>query len=132
MDIYQTRPDILLRGEGLVALVLACTAYQHFFAGHWGWFALLFLVPDVSLLGFLRPPNKLSTGFYNVVHCYALPLLLGLAAWNRSSGPAGQFALIWVAHIGFDRFLGFGLKFPQSFRITHIQNAASIEKTAIQ
>jgi hypothetical protein len=132
MDMYPARPDVLLRGEGLVALVTACTAYQHFYAGHWGWFALLFLAPDVSLLGFLGPLNKASTGFYNVVHCYVLPFLLGLMAWNRSSAPAGQFALIWVAHIGFDRFLGFGLKFPQSFRFTHIQSAASIEKTVLQ
>jgi len=29
-------------------------------------------------------------------------------------------ALIWAAHIGFDRFLGYGLKYPVAFRVTHL------------
>jgi hypothetical protein len=29
-------------------------------------------------------------------------------------------ALIWFAHIGFDRLLGFGLKYPTRFKDTHL------------
>ncbi len=86
-------------------------------------FALLFLVPDVSLLGYLSPAGKGAAAFYNLAHSYVLPLTLGLAAWKQGSPMADQFALIWLAHISFDRLLGFGLKFPGVFRHTHIQSA---------
>ena len=82
-------------------------------------------MPDVSLLGYLRPANKASAAFYNLVHCYVLPLALGLLAWKRGGVLGGQVALSWMAHISFDRCLGYGLKFPESFRYTHMQAAAA-------
>jgi hypothetical protein len=88
----------------------------------------LFLVPDISLLGYLRSNNKSSAAFYNVVHSYVLPLALGLLAWNRGSMLTGQFALIWLSHISFDRCIGYGLKFPEVFRYTHIQSSAALEQ----
>jgi hypothetical protein len=122
-SFYLTRPDVLLRLEAVLALVVECTAYQHFYPGHWGMFALLFLVPDVSLLGYLHSPGKGAAAFYNLVHSYTLPLALGLLAWKQGFPIAGQLALIWLAHISVDRLLGFGLKFPGIFRYTHIQGA---------
>jgi hypothetical protein len=59
------------------------------------------------------------------------PLALGLLAWHQGSLRTGQLALIWLAHISFDRCLGFGLKFPESFRVTHIQSSAAIDLTAL-
>ena len=109
-----------------MALIAGCAAYQHLYPHHWGMFALLFLVPDISLLGFLRPVNKASAAFYNLVHSYVLPFGLGLVAWERGGVMGVQLALIWVSHIGFDRCLGYGLKFPESFRYTHIQSSAAI------
>jgi hypothetical protein len=38
---------------------------------------------------------------------------------------AGQISLIWLAHISFDRLMGYGLKYPGEFRRTHIQRSAS-------
>ena len=89
-SIYLTRPDVLLRLEALVVLVAGCIAYQHLYPHHWGLFALLFFVPDVSLLGYLRSANKASAAFYNLVHCYVLPLGLGLLAWERGGVLGGQ------------------------------------------
>jgi hypothetical protein len=129
-SIYLTRPDVLLRLEGLLALVAGCIAYQHLYPHHWGFFALLFFAPDISLLGYLRPASKTSAAFYNLVHCYVLPFALGLLAWERGGVLGGQLALIWMAHISFDRCLGYGLKFPESFRYTHIQRSAAIGQTA--
>jgi hypothetical protein len=128
-SLYLTRPDVLLRLEGLLALVVGCIAYQQLYPHHWGFFALWFFAPDISLLGYLRPPGKASAAFYNLVHCYVLPLALGLLAWERGGGPGGELALIWMAHISFDRCLGYGLKFRESFRYTHIQRSAAIEGT---
>jgi hypothetical protein len=130
-SLYLTRPDVLLRLEGLLELVVGCIAYQRLYPHHWGIFAVLFLAPDISLLGYLRSASKASAVFYNLVHSYVLPLALGLLAWKLDSGLTGQLALIWLAHISFDRCLGFGLKFPESFRVTHIQRSEAIDLTAL-
>jgi Domain of unknown function (DUF4260) len=128
---YVTRPDVLLRLEGLLTLVAACVAYQHIYAGHWGLFALLFLVPDLSLLGYLHSPGQSSAVVYNLAHNCVLPLALGLLAWKQRSPLGGEIALIWLAHISFDRCLGYGLKFPGVFRYTHIQSSATLEHPAV-
>jgi hypothetical protein len=130
-SLYLTRPDVLLRLEGLLELVVGCIAYQRLYPHHWGIFALLFLAPDISLPGYLRSASKASAAFYNLVHSYVLPLALGLISWELDSGLGGQLALIWLAHISFDRCLGFGLKFPESFRVTHIQRSEAIDLTAL-
>ena len=122
---------MLLRLEGLLELMVACIAYQRLYPHHWGMFALLFLVPDISLLGYLGSANKASAAFYNLVHSYVLPLGLGLVAWERGAVLGGQLALIWLSHISFDRCLGFGLKFPESFRYTHMQRSASMGGTPL-
>lgn len=127
-SVYLTRPDVLLRLEGLAALILGCVAYQSVYPGHWGMFALLFLAPDVSLLGYVRSAGKSSAAFYNLVHSYLLPLVLGLLAWKQGLPVAGQLALIWLAHVSFDRCIGYGLKFPEEFRNTHIQASARLKR----
>jgi hypothetical protein len=126
---YLTRPDVLLRLEGLAALAVGCVAYQVIYPGHWRLFALLFLAPDIALLPYMV--GKGSAGFYNLLHCYVFPLGLGVFAWKQGGGPAGEIALIWMAHIGFDRCLGFGLKFRGVFGYTHIQRSAGVEQPAV-
>jgi hypothetical protein len=121
---YPTRPDVLLRLEALAELVVICVAYQHLNPGKWGMFALFFLAPDVSLLGYALPNKRVAAAFYNVLHCSVLPLALGLFAWAYTRPLAGELALIWLAHISFDRLVGYGLKFPSEFKRTHIQTSA--------
>ena len=117
-----TRPDLLLRLEALLVLLASLIAYSALH-GRWPLFAVLFLVPDLSLLGYLARNNKrFAAGLYNAVHSYAGPLLLGLTAWKWHSVVMGEVAVIWIAHIALDRFLGFGLKYSQAFQPTHIQN----------
>ncbi len=128
--LYPTRPDLLLRCEGFFALLAAAVAYRHFYPHHWATFALLFFAPDISLLGYATAANRFAPIFYNLVHTYTLPLALGLLAWGQPSSRIGdiataQIAIIWIAHIAFDHLLGYGLKFPGSFGLTHIQRASS-------
>lgn len=99
-------------------LALAVAAYAQFGAG-WGWFALLFLLPDLSFLGYLRGP-RVGALAYNAAHSYAGPLAL-LAAGVLGAMPALlALALVWCAHIGFDRALGYGLKYTSGFGDTHL------------
>jgi len=109
----------LLRLEGLAAFAAAVGVYVH--AGFsWPLFALLFLAPDLSKLAYLGGPRAGAIG-YNLAHNYALPLVLTLAAFAGGvSAAAAAGGLIWIAHIGFDRMLGYGLKFPTGFGDTHL------------
>ncbi|MEW6100343.1 MAG: DUF4260 domain-containing protein [Pseudomonadota bacterium] len=108
----------LLRLEGAAVLALALWAYHQHAAG-WGLFAAAFLAPDLSFLGYLAGP-RVGARLYNTAHSYLGPaacLALGLLAAVPWAVPA---ALIWAAHIGFDRALGYGLKYPSGFRHTHL------------
>ncbi|MDO9359504.1 MAG: DUF4260 domain-containing protein [Polaromonas sp.] len=108
----------LLRLEGLAVLLLALAAYAQFGAG-WGVFALLFLLPDLSFLGYLGGPRTGALA-YNTAHSYAGPLVL-LALGVLGAMPALlTTALVWLAHIGFDRALGYGLKYADGFSATHL------------
>jgi len=111
-------PKNLLRAEGLVVLGLVVVL---FWRGGYSWilFGLLFLVPDISMLGYLVNPRVGAT-CYNVVHSYIGPVVLGLVGLFAGNAACIAIALIWVAHIGFDRVLGYGLKYPTAFTDTHL------------
>ena len=105
-----------LRLEGLLALLVAMYLFGQ--SGHpWTMFAALFFVPDVSFAGYLAGP-RVGAVVYNLAHSYFGPLLLAVAA--LATGAAPMWALIWAAHVGFDRALGYGLKYPTAFGDTHL------------
>jgi len=111
-------PRGLLRAEGLMVLAAASAGYAELGAGWW-LFALLFLVPDLSLAGYLFG-RRVGALTYNLGYSYVGPLALlclGLAGAAPGIIAAG---LIWAAHIGFDRALGFGLKYSDGFDFTHL------------
>ena len=112
-----TSPRLLLRFEGL-ALLLVTVALYHGIEGSWLMFGLLFLAPDLSLLGYLGS-QRLGAAAYNLVHTEIFPLALGFAGIVLPHRLAGVVALIWLAHIGFDRVLGLGLKYPTTQKDTH-------------
>ena len=114
-----TRPRPLLRLEGLAVLAAAVVGYWAI-AGPWWLFAVAFLAPDLAFLGFLAGARA-GTAAYNAAHTYALPLGLMVLAVIGTSRPAGLAALIWIAHIGFDRVLGFGLKYEGDPKDTHFR-----------
>ena len=114
-------PRLLLRLEGLAVLALAAWLYARG-AHAWGRFALLFLTPDLSFIGYLAGP-RVGAASYNALHSYVGPAILGgwaLAAGHAVSGTAAGVALVWAAHVGFDRALGYGLKYGTGFHATHL------------
>jgi uncharacterized protein DUF4260 len=105
-----------LRLEGIAALVLAIGLYPQQ-GGSWLVFAALFFAPDVSFAGYLAGP-RLGAAIYNAAHSYVGPLILAVTLLSVGAGMT--LPLIWGAHIGFDRALGYGLKYPAAFRDTHL------------
>jgi hypothetical protein len=111
-------PLVLLRLEGLAALVAATVAYQGIGAS-WTAFAALLLVPDLGLLGYFAGP-RVGALTYNTVHTYLGPVGVAATAYVGDAAGAWPFCLIWLAHIGMDRALGLGLKYPEAFNATHL------------
>lgn len=115
-------PARLLRLEGLALLGTALVLYAHLDAGWW-LFAALFLAPDVGLLGYLAGP-RWGARAYNLTHTLALPAVVGAAGLVTGVAGPVAVALVWAAHIGADRALGYGLKYPGAFADTHLQRLA--------
>ncbi|WP_172559368.1 DUF4260 domain-containing protein [Vibrio fluvialis] len=118
MSFVTGQPKILLRLEGLCILLISLLFYST--SGFsWSLFGWLFLVPDIVLLGYLFNPRVGSIA-YNITHSLLIPL--GLAAVGVILGVslALSLATIWIAHIGFDRALGYGLKYGSGFTHTHL------------
>jgi hypothetical protein len=114
-----TKPEILLRIEGAFDLVLS-TIFFETIHGNWLLFILLLLVPDLAILGYLRGA-RLGTVCYNLLHTLVGPFAIIAYAYLTRSLWLLPYALIWTAHIGLDRMLGFGLKYPTRFRDTHLR-----------
>src|SRR5687768_4784637 len=101
-----TSPGLLLRLESVVLLVTAVGTFA-WHDGSWWLFAILFLAPDLSFLGFLAGA-RVGAMVYNLAHAFVLPGML-LAFAVTDSDLALDLALIWGAHIALDRALGYGL-----------------------
>lgn len=109
---------LVLRLEGLCALIAALVAYSKLGLG-WGTFALFFLTPDVSFFGYLAGP-KIGAISYNLAHSYVGAIVCLMAGFLLPAPTILDAGIIWCAHIGFDRTLGYGLKYSLGFRFTHL------------
>lgn len=112
------KPVPLQRLEGLAFLVLAVVLFA-WSDRSWWLFGLLLLAPDLMMVGYLKDA-RVGAALYNLGHWLVWPI--GLLAWGI---PAGRSALIgagaiWLAHIGLDRALGYGLKLEDGFTHTHL------------
>ena len=118
VQVTMSMPALILRIEGLAVLASMVALYASR-GESWLAFAALLFVPDVSMIGYLKDA-RLGSITYNIVHTYTLPLALGVLALVGGWALGVQLALIWGAHIGMDRMMGFGLKYPTEFKDTHL------------
>ena len=112
-------PALLLRAEGLVLFAAAIALYVR------EDFSLLllvvlFLAPDLAFVG-LAAGQRAGAIAYDAVHTYVGPILLTSSSLIAEWGTGVELGLIWLAHIGIDRALGYGLRYPNAFRDTHLQ-----------
>jgi hypothetical protein len=119
--VLERLPRLLLRAEGLVVAVSATVLYFH--ADYpWWLFLALILAPDLSLIGFAAGP-RVGAATYDAIHTYLLPAVLAVGGVVTDTDAAVQIGLIWLAHIGIDRAIGYGLKYPTGAKETHLQRA---------
>ncbi len=107
-----------LRLEGAAVLLSALALYAE--AGSsWRIFVALLLAPDLAMLAYVAGPRA-GALVYNFAHTYALALALALSGFLAGAPIAAAAGLIWIAHIGLDRALGYGLKYSSGFGDTHL------------
>lgn len=108
------------RVEGLIIFVIGVALFWHW-REVMPWWAVLpiFLAPDLSFFGYLLGPRA-GAFCYNAVHIYAFGAALLAIGLVLPSPLVAALGALWLAHSGFDRLLGYGLKSPESFNVTHL------------
>jgi hypothetical protein len=110
-------PATLLHLEALVVLIGAITLYIHS-GGQLLMFVVLLFVPDIFMVGYVKN-NQLGSLVYNFGHTYLTPASVLVLALVLNATLGIHIALIWFAHIGLDRTIGYGLKYATGFKDTH-------------
>ncbi len=108
----------ILKLEELAQLLLGIFAFS-MLDYSWWMFVALFLAPDIGMLGYLVN-SKIGAFTYNIFHhkgiaiaCAAMGYYLGSELWIF-------IGILLFSHAAFDRMLGYGLKFEDSFKNTHL------------
>lgn len=109
---------ILLHLEGLAVLVLSLYFYwdSQF---SWVLFLVLLFAPDISMLGYVIN-NRIGARIYNIFHTYTIAIIIIFVGLLFENETALAIGLIWSSHIGMDRMIGYGLKYPTDFKDTHL------------
>lgn len=105
---------VVAAGLAIAAVILRHTSW---------WQIVVFAIgPDISLLAGMSPGldrgrlHPRAVPFYNAVHRFWAPAVLIVVALALQQAAWVAGGLAWVAHIAFDRSLGFGLRTPEGFQ----------------
>lgn len=108
----------LVKLEELALFGLALLLFSQLDYG-WSAYALLFLAPDLSMIGYLANP-RLGAWTYNLIHHKGLSVALYIAGFLLSV-PWLMFAgTLLLGHSSLDRVFGYGLKHEDAFQNTHL------------
>lgn len=115
-----SQPAIFQRAEGGILCAVTLFVYAQLGISWWA-FIPLWLLIDITVIGYVAGP-KIGALVYNAGHSLILPLLLLAFFWMVSATNVLGIAvaLVWLNHIGLDRLLGYGLKFSDEFKHTHL------------
>jgi len=119
---------IWLRLEALAVFVAGLLVWIALNGG-WPKFALGFLLPDLALLAYLIGPRA-GAAVYNVTHSYVIPAALAVVGASLDQTAVLLAGALWTSHIGFDRMLGLGLKYPTGFADTHLGQLQGLKRRA--
>ena len=108
------------RVEGLLALVAGCVLFWQADSGWAWWLAIVvFFAPDLSFAAYALGPRVGAFG-YNLVHIYGFGLLVWAVGLVAAVPALAACGALFLAHAGFDRMLGYGLKSEAGFGVTHL------------
>jgi hypothetical protein len=115
-----SRPQIFLRVDGFLLFIASLLLFSSI-RQSWWLVPLLLFVPDIFMVGYAKS-TKVGALIYNTGHSYLLPTVTTMFGWYQHHHLVLAIGLIWLAHVGMDRFLGYGLKYDDNFKHTHLGN----------
>lgn len=116
MSIIPRRKGWILRLEGIVLLLATTAAFTKTGQPLW-WAGVVILLPDFVLPKRVRD-TRIGGLVYDVTHTYPLPsivMFIAVVTDYEFVLPITAIALLWFAHIGFDRLIGRGEKYDGAF-----------------
>ena len=111
---------IILRCEEAAMAIIAIYFLSFYNLGLpvWLWI-ILFFAPDIGMLGYLIS-TKAGAFTYNILHHKAVAILIFAIGYGVHSNVCSAIGILLFAHSSFDRMLGYGLKYADSFENTHL------------
>lgn len=117
---FNTTAIFWQRLEGALVFIFGLVLYAQAEAELSIWLVILaFFAPDLSFLGYTLGP-KTGAVAYNIVHLYGFGAVVVMAGTFLGLPLLAALGALWLAHTGFDRLLGYGLKSETSFGLTHL------------
>ncbi len=85
----------------------------------WWYFPVFILTPDIGMIGYAAGP-KVGAFVYNLFHHKGIALIILVAGWYLSNDPITFTGIILFSHAAMDRIFGYGLKYSDGFKNTHL------------
>ena len=108
----------ILKLEELAQFILGIVLFSQLNYAWW-WFAALILLPDIGMLGYVFT-TKIGALVYNLFHNKAIGIAFILIGMFYLGEIYTLVGIILFSHSALDRIFGYGLKYPDSFRNTHL------------
>jgi hypothetical protein len=85
----------------------------------WWLYWAYFFAPDLSMIGYVIN-TRVGAVIYNIVHHKAVAIVCYLAGHYLKNNELQFAGLILLGHSSFDRVMGYGLKYSDDFKHTHL------------
>ncbi len=108
----------LLKLEELAMLGL-CIYALYLLKAEWWFYPLILVAPDISLLGYAAG-NKIGAILYNIFHHKGVAIILIMIGFSTNNQWIGIIGIILFGHSSMDRIFGYGLKYFEGFKFTHL------------
>lgn len=111
---------LTLKIEELSMFILGIFAFNQLDFSWW-WFLVLLLTPDIGMLGYLIN-SKIGAITYNIFHHKGIAIIIYLLGIYLQNEIVQLTGIILFSHSAFDRVMGYGLKYSDGFKHTHLGN----------
>ena len=108
---------LILEELGLLAgSMILFSLTTHF---EWWIYALLFFIPDISFAAYLIN-TKIGSAVYNIFHHKGIMIAMIVTGYYTELEWILAVGIVFLGHAAFDRIFGYGLKFSDDFKHTHL------------
>jgi hypothetical protein len=109
---------IILSLEYIAGVVLSLYLFS-LADSRWWLYLVLFFTPDIAMVGYVIS-SKIGAACYNFTHHLGVAVFLYVIGKLVHMPTMELVGIVWLGHLYFDRSLGYGLKYADNFKHTHI------------